>query len=119
MTAGLGCLSALCLRNSSNAGVFYDCGAANTIIDAMKAYPDNVSVLKQACWAIRNMSVRNKTEAKEFVANGIEELLHYAMLMHGPKLESDVKGALRDLNLKVDLTERWTGKGLSISNERR
>lgn len=118
MTAGLGCISALSLRSTSNAGVFYDCGAPQVIVDAMKAYPKNATVLRQACWAIRNMSVRNKSESAEFVAYGVEDVLQAAMRFHGPKMENDVKAALRDLGLKVDLKERWTGKGVHLNNER-
>jgi len=117
VAAGLSCISALTLRSPSNAGVFYDCGAAQVIVDAMKAYPNSVNVLKQAAWAIRNMSVRNKSESKEFLAYGVEELLRNAMRLHGSKLDDNVKAALRDLELKVDLKERWTGKGVSLNNE--
>ncbi|KOC68226.1 Armadillo repeat-containing protein 6 like protein [Habropoda laboriosa] len=116
VTAGLACISALTLRCSSNAGVFYDCGAPLVIIDAMKAYPKSVPVLKQAAWAIRNMSVRNKAECPEFVAHGVEDVLAKALKLHGPKIENDVKAALRDLGLKVELKERWTGKGAGLSN---
>ncbi|XP_014482140.1 PREDICTED: armadillo repeat-containing protein 6 homolog [Dinoponera quadriceps] len=118
VTAGLGCISALSLRSTSNAGVFYDCGAPQVIVDAMKAYPKNTSVLRQACWAIRNMSVRNKSESAEFVAYGVEDVLQNAIRMHGAKLDNDAKAALRDLGLKVDLKERWTGKGVNLNNER-
>lgn len=111
VTAGLACISALTLRCPSNAGVFYDCGAPLVIIDAMKAYSKSVSVLRQAAWAIRNMSVRNKSECKEFIAYGVEDVLGKAIQMHGSKMESDVKAALRDLGLKVELKEEWTGKG--------
>lgn len=84
----------------------------------MKAYPNHVNILKQASWAIRNMSVRNKSESKEFLMYGAEEVLRNAARLHDPKLEDNVKAALRDLGLKVDLKERWTGKGVSLSNER-
>ncbi|XP_076245560.1 armadillo repeat-containing protein 6 homolog [Calliopsis andreniformis] len=117
VAAGLACISALTLKCSSNAGVFYDCGAPLIIIDAMKAYPKSVNVLTQAAWAIRNMSVRNKVECKEFIAYGVEDVLGSALKQHGSKLENDVKAALRDLGLKVELKERWTGKGVSLSNE--
>ncbi|XP_072751306.1 armadillo repeat-containing protein 6 homolog [Anoplolepis gracilipes] len=118
VTAGLSCISALSLRSSSNSGVFYDCGAAQVIVDAMKAYPNNVNVLKHASWAIRNMSVRNRSESKEFLVYGVEEVLRDALRLHGPKLEDNMKAALRDLGLKVDLKERWTGKNVGISNDR-
>ncbi|XP_011642893.1 armadillo repeat-containing protein 6 homolog [Pogonomyrmex barbatus] len=117
VAAGLSCISALSLRSTSNSGVFYDCGAAQVIVDAMKAYPNNINILKQASWAIRNMSVRNKSESKEFLMYGVEEVLRDAIHLHGLKLEDNAKAALRDLGLKVDLKERWTGKGISLNNE--
>ncbi|XP_066588316.1 armadillo repeat-containing protein 6 homolog [Prorops nasuta] len=118
VTAGLGCISALSLRCPSNAGVFYDCGAPMIIVDAMKAYTKSVNVLKQASWAIRNMSVRNKAESREFIQHGVEDILINALKVHGSIVENDVKAALRDLGLKVELQERWTGKGVSLSSEK-
>ncbi|PBC33031.1 Armadillo repeat-containing protein [Apis cerana cerana] len=114
VTAGLACISALTLRCPSNAGVFYDCGAPLIIIDAMKAYSKSVNVLKQAAWAIRNMSVRNKAECSEFITHGVEDVLTSALQQHGSKLESDIKAALRDLGLKVELKEEWTGKEMTL-----
>ncbi|KAL0124449.1 hypothetical protein PUN28_006351 [Cardiocondyla obscurior] len=118
VTAGLSCIAALSLRSSSNAGVFYDCGAAQVIVDTLKAYPNHINILKQGSWAVRNMSVRNKSESKEFLMYGIEEVLRTAVLVHGFKLEDTAIAALRDLGLKVDLKERWSGKGFSLSNDR-
>ncbi|XP_058798631.1 armadillo repeat-containing protein 6 homolog isoform X3 [Phymastichus coffea] len=117
VTAGLSCISALTLRSSSNAGVFYDCGAVSVIIDAIKTYPNSSNVIQQAAWAIRNMSVRNQQESKEFVAFGIEELLNNALKTHGTNLENDIKAALRDLGLQVNLREQWTGKGRALTNK--
>ncbi|KAI4488700.1 hypothetical protein M0802_011370 [Mischocyttarus mexicanus] len=117
VTAGLACISALTLRSSSNAGVFYDCGSVSIIIDAMKTYPRNINVLKQAAWTIRNMSVRNKMECHEFIGYGVEDILKNALVMHGSKIENDIKAALRDLGLKVELKERWTGKGVKLNSE--
>lgn len=82
----------------------------------MKAYSKSLNVLKQAAWAIRNMSVRNKVECQEFIAYGVEDVLTNALQLHGTKIESDAKAALRDLGLKVELKERWTGKGTSMNN---
>lgn len=84
----------------------------------MKTYPNHVNILKQASWAIRNMSVRNKSESKEFLMYGVEEVLRNAIHVHGSKLKDNINAALRDLGLKVELQERWTGKGISLSNER-
>ena len=62
------------------------------------------------------MSVRNKAECSEFITYGVEDVLAKALKQHDSKIESDVKAALRDLGLKVELKERWTGKGVSMSN---
>lgn len=83
----------------------------------MKSYLKNLNVIKQAAWAIRNMSVRNKLECKEFIAYGVEEILNNALKIHGTKGENDIKAALRDLGLKVELKERWTGKGAKLNSE--
>ncbi|XP_014209570.1 armadillo repeat-containing protein 6 homolog [Copidosoma floridanum] len=117
VTAGLGCISALTLKSSSNAGVFYDGGAVSIIIDVMKAYPNSVNVMQHAAWAIRNMSVRNNIESREFIACGVEELLNNALTVHTKTLESDIKAALRDLGLQVQLKEQWTGKGHALKND--
>ncbi|XP_011498450.1 PREDICTED: armadillo repeat-containing protein 6 homolog [Ceratosolen solmsi marchali] len=117
VTAGLACISALTLKSPSNAGVFYDCGAVSIIIDAIKAYLKCANVIQQASWAVRNMSVRNTYESKEFIAYGIEELFNQALRIHGQNLEDDIKAALRDLGLKVNLKEQWTGKGCVLTHE--
>lgn len=113
----MACISALTLRSPSNAGVFYDCGGPLVIVDTIKTHPNSVNVIRQASWAVRNMSVRNQTESKEFLTHGIEELLLNAIRKHGKSIEEDVKAALRDLGLKVKLKERWVGKGGSLSND--
>lgn len=83
----------------------------------MKAYRKNEDVLKQACWAIRNMSVRNRSESKEFLECGVEDVLRDIISCPNEKLRESAKDALRDLGLHVELKERWTGKGVSLSNK--
>ncbi|XP_046434464.1 armadillo repeat-containing protein 6 homolog [Neodiprion fabricii] len=115
--AGMGCISALTLRNPSNAGVFYDCGAPLVIVDTIKAHPNNSNVIRKAAWAVRNMSVRNKTESREFLEHGIEDLLQTVMRNHDHILAEDIKAALRDLGVNVPLKERWVGKGDSLKHD--
>lgn len=83
----------------------------------MKSYPNSLNVIQQATWAIRNMSVRNQQESREFIAHGIEDLLNNALKTHGDNSENDIKAALRDLGLKVNLKEQWTGKGRALSHD--
>ena len=119
VSAGFACISALSLKSPSNAGVFYDCGAPFVITETMKQYPDSTNVLKQASWAIRNMSVRNKMESRSFLSNGVESLLTDALKAHShdTELVADLKAALRDLGLKVDLREQWSGKGVTLRTD--
>ncbi|XP_034949211.1 armadillo repeat-containing protein 6 homolog [Chelonus insularis] len=116
VTAGFACISALTLRSSSNSGVFFDCGAPVVMIDAMKQFPKSQNIIRTAARAIRNMTVKNKAEAREFVAYGVESILTDAIKNHGAAVEAEVKAALRDLGLKVDLKECWTGKGIALTN---
>ncbi|XP_008554566.1 armadillo repeat-containing protein 6 homolog [Microplitis demolitor] len=116
VAAGFSCISALTLRSSSNAGVFYDCGAPVVILDAMKQFPKSQKTLRHACRSIRNMAVKNRAESREFLAYGVESLLTEAIKLHGSAVEAEAKAALRDLGLKVDLKEQWTGKGISMKN---
>lgn len=117
MAAGFACISALTLKSPTNAGMFYDCGAPGVIVDAMKKYSTSKSVIKLAAWTVRNMSVRNKMESRAFISYGIESILNNALKTFGPQLEADLKAALRDLGLKVDLKEQWSGKGPSVKND--
>ncbi|CAD6201268.1 GSCOCG00000069001-RA-CDS [Cotesia congregata] len=116
VAAGFSCISALTLRSSSNAGVFYDCGAPIVMLDAIKQFPKSHKTLRHACRAIRNMAVKNRAESREFVAYGVESLLADAIKNHGVAVEAEAKAALRDLGLKVDLKEPWTGKGIALQN---
>lgn len=116
VVSGLACISSLTLKSPSNATTFYECGAVPIIIDCIKSHNSNGNVYQQAARAIRNMSVRNKIEAKEFLDQGIEELFRNALSLYGAEIESDLKAALRDLDLTVDLKERWQGKGNALTN---
>ncbi len=69
--------------------------------------------LKIACCnAIRNVVSRsNSADSKAaFVNLEVEELLHAVRNAH-PSAADAVKAALRDLDLKVELKEEWTGSG--------
>jgi len=64
--------------------------------------------------AIRNIVSRKKELNQEFIDLNIEDLLNAAVEKHGEAVEENIKDALRDLGLKVHLTERWTGTGKSL-----
>ncbi|XP_020283770.1 armadillo repeat-containing protein 6 homolog [Pseudomyrmex gracilis] len=117
VTAALGCIATLCLRSSGNSDAFYNCDAPPAIVNAMYAHRKNEDVLVQACWAIRNMSVRNRSESEIFLTCDVEKILRDIMSCPNEKLRESAKSALRDLGLHVELKERWTGKGISLSNK--
>jgi hypothetical protein len=117
VTAGLACISALSLKSPSNVCIFYNNGVVWVIIDVIKDYIKCANVIQQASWAVRNLSVRNQNQSKCFIDNGIEALFNEALEYHSPEIKNDINAALRDLGLKVNLKERWTGKGHTLKYE--
>jgi len=115
-TAGLACIAALALRSRENSDALFKCGAAKTVVNIMKNFPENENIQCKGSWAIRNMVCRNKEQTDEWVSLDIENILHNA-LKKFKNSEYDIKAALRDLELKVELKEEWTGKGGKLTTE--
>ena len=63
--------------------------------------------------AIRNLVARTREYSGEFVNLGVEGLLQRTLAQQ-PTCADEAKAALRDLDLKVELKERWTGTGQGI-----
>ena len=68
------------------------------------------------CKAIRNIISRSRELNAEFLNLDIENLLHQVLEKH-PSAEESVKAALRDLGLKVELKEQWTGGAVKQDDE--
>lgn len=66
--------------------------------------------------AVRNLVARTPEYRSAFVDLGIEVVLQKAQTTH-KEAQDEVKSALRDLGLKVELKEMWTGKGKGISRK--
>lgn len=110
----LKCISSLTLREAPHAITFFSCGAADAVVSAMKNHPDDATVQKNACWAIRNMVARYRDENCKFHELGVEELLNDAYKKFSGDFGFDIKSALRDLECDVKLEEQWKGKGVQM-----
>ncbi|KAL0810729.1 hypothetical protein ABMA28_010051 [Loxostege sticticalis] len=109
-------VSALTLREPEHSRQFFDCGAPDAMVEAMKIHPTNASVQKNGCWAIRNMVARCREQNPKFHELGVEAVLNAAYERFSQEFGFDVKSALRDLECDVKLDEQWTGKGVQMDN---
>ncbi|XP_063701828.1 armadillo repeat-containing protein 6 homolog [Culicoides brevitarsis] len=107
--AALVCISTLALRVKENADALFDTSIPESIIETMKIHPGSKLVQRNAAWAIRNMVSRSRNQCETWASHGVEDVLNAAMQAH-PGIQGDVKAALRDLGLKVQLNEEWKGK---------
>ncbi|XP_028161613.1 armadillo repeat-containing protein 6 homolog [Ostrinia furnacalis] len=112
----LKCISALTLREPSHSQQFFDSGAPEVMIEAIKNHPTDASVQKNGCWAIRNMVARCRDQNPKFHELGVESLLNEAYDRFSKDFGFDIKSALRDLECDVKLDEQWKGKGVQMEN---
>ncbi|KAJ0171700.1 hypothetical protein K1T71_012463 [Dendrolimus kikuchii] len=110
----LKCIAALSLREPGHSRQFLENGAPEAIVDCMKIHPDNASVQKNACWAIRNMVARCCEFNPKFHELGVESILNSAYDKFNAEFGFDIKSALRDLQCDVKFDEQWTGKGVQL-----
>lgn len=64
--------------------------------------------------AVRNLVARSREYSDAFLVLGVEDLIREAIRRH-EDCQDEGKAALRDLDLKVNLIERWTGQGQGIT----
>ncbi|XP_066144711.1 armadillo repeat-containing protein 6 homolog [Euwallacea fornicatus] len=114
VTAGLAAIAALTLRNPDNSKAFYEAGAPDVIVNAMKYHMDQKALQKTGSWAIRNMVSRSKYQTGKFLELGVEDVLCQD-IQKFKDIEYDIKAALRDLGCNVTLKEEWTGKGGALT----
>ncbi|XP_023322074.1 armadillo repeat-containing protein 6 [Eurytemora carolleeae] len=106
---GFQAIAAICLRQPENSAQVLESDGAQLIITAQSRHPENRRVQAACASAIRNIVCRDKGLGAQFIDLGVEDLLNLALLKHGDKVGDTLKSALRDLDLKVELKERWTG----------
>jgi len=116
--AGCSAITSLTLRQSDNScQVVKDCDGAVILTLVMSKHPTNRKVQSAAAAAIRNIVSRNKELCAAFIERGVEQLLSTAMEHHREKIGDTIRSAQRDLGLKVELVESWTGDKIKISED--
>lgn len=114
--AGCAALAAACLRQEGNCRqAVLEAEGAAAVTAAMRTHPKHCKAQGAAAAAIRNIVSRNKDLCGPFVERGAEELLNAALSLHGARIGDTLRSALRDLELKVELQERWTGEKIKIT----
>ena len=63
--------------------------------------------------AVRNLVARTREHCPAFLELGAEGFIQQAIQRH-PQCHDEAKAALRDMDCKVELKERWTGEGKGI-----
>lgn len=112
--AGCGAITAVTLRQVDNSKQVMDCDGATTITTAMERHMKHRKVQGAAAAAIRNIVSRDDELCQAFIDRGVEELLNTSLSQHGNDIGDTLRSALRDLGLKVELQERWTGEKILI-----
>lgn len=112
--AGCGALSAVTLRQPDNCKQVVDSNGASIITTAMDRHTKHSKVQGAAASAIRNIVSRNKELCQPFIDRDVEKLLNCALNQHGKRIGDTLRSALRDLGLKVELQEHWTGDKIKI-----
>lgn len=112
--AGCGAITAVTLRQVENSKQVMECDGATTITTAMERHMKHKKVQGAAAAAIRNIVSRDTELCQAFIDRGVEETLNTALSQHGEHIGDTLRSALRDLGLKVELQERWTGEKILI-----
>jgi len=112
--AACGALASVTLRQAENCKQVMECDGATSITTGMERHMKHRKVQGAAAAAIRNIVSRNKELCQAFIERGVEELLIQALSQHGDKIGDTLRSAQRDLGLKVELQERWTGDKIKI-----
>lgn len=103
-------IASLSLRNTTHCDIMMKKKAAPLIVYAMQVHPDHAGVQKQACMAVRNLVARTRNHVPAFIECGVEALIRKARQDHQKILGDESHAALRDLDLEVELKERWRGE---------
>eukprot|EP00051_Salpingoeca_urceolata_P008003 m.102664 g.102664 ORF g.102664 m.102664 type:complete len:540 (-) comp15521_c1_seq3:108-1727(-) len=102
-------LAALALRNPVNCAAIAAEGGPHFLIQCMTLHEDQPKVVKHAARALRNIVSRSPDLRPAVIDEGAERVLNDALRRHPKACGDDAKAALRDLGLKVELKELWTG----------
>ena len=104
-------------QSENSVCVVRDCDGAAILTLVMARHADNRRVQSAAAAAMRNIVSRNKELCAAFTERDVEKLLSAAMELHGAKIGDTLRSAQRDLGLRVDLVESWTGDKIKIKED--
>ena len=112
--AGCSAHTVLMLRQLENSvTVVKGCDRASIMTLVMSKHPTNKRMQSHAAAAIRNIVSSNKELVAAFIDRGVEQLLSLAMEHY----RNTIRSAQRDLGLKVEFVESWTGDKIKISED--
>lgn len=109
----LACVSTLALRSKDNSQALFETGITESIVEAMKIHSKNEMIVRNGAWAIRNMVCRSQEQIETWLSHGVEDVLNNALQDH-PRVDQDIRSALRDLGCKVLLKEEWKGNAEKV-----
>ena len=116
--AGCSAHTVLMLRQLENSvTVVKGCDRASIMTLVMSKHPTNKRMQSHAAAAIRNIVSSNKELVAAFIDRGVEQLLSVAMENHRNTIGDTIRSAQRDLGLKVEFVESWTGDKIKISKD--
>ena len=109
---GCGILAAMSLRNPHNAtAICHATNGAESLVKAMKAFPNKVPLQRQACLALRNIASRSTPEEKRMILDAGAEFVLRAIAGRHQESIDEAYAALRDLGCAaVKYTVDETGK---------
>ncbi|XP_014247239.1 armadillo repeat-containing protein 6 homolog [Cimex lectularius] len=102
-------ISKLTLRMEKYGLAFIKLGVVELITQAMKVHLCNVELLRNCCWALRNIAVHNKHLKEYFIQMGVEEVVNHIGIKF-EEISQDCNAVLIALDCPVKLTEQWVGK---------
>ena len=116
--AGCSAHTVLMLRQLENSvTVVKGCDRASIMTLVMSKHPTNKRMQSHAAAAIRNIVSSNKELVAAFIDRGVEQLLSLAMEHYRNTIRDTIRSAQRDLGLKVEFVESWTGDKIKISED--
>uniref|UniRef100_A0A6A7FR70 Armadillo repeat-containing protein 6-like n=2 Tax=Hirondellea gigas TaxID=1518452 RepID=A0A6A7FR70_9CRUS len=104
-------ISMLVLRQPKNGAAMLECGAAASMLQAMKQHPKQKQLQKMGCLGVRNICCRSSENAALLRELQADDVVLTALKTHGADIKDMANGALRDLGVDVTLVEQWHGTG--------
>ena len=108
------CIAAMTLRSPHNSEIIVELGAIEHMVEGMRLHKDKTGLQRQACLAFRNIAARCPSLRRKLLDSGAEEVLRNAGRLQ--QSVDEAYGALRDLNIDVQVVTVDTKSGLASSS---